>query len=147
MVANGFREWYASVFMEENKNNTKGLLVQKNSLIENRAGMSLFEVRIFCYLISKISKEDKEINSYEMSFQEIMGENILDSSGVYRNEAKRIKSEVRKLHSRSIEIETDRAWSLYHLFDKAEIIKNVKGEYQKSVIFKISDELKPYLLS
>tara|TARA_B100000767_G_C19737971_1_gene524791 strand:- start:678 stop:1673 length:996 start_codon:yes stop_codon:yes gene_type:complete len=128
-------------------NNTKGLIVKKNPLISAKYKLSINEIRIFNFLVSEVGKDDTEITEHKLGFSKIIRECNIDSSNFYKSEAEFIKEVVVKLKSRVIQIETENAWEVISLFEKATINKDKKGNYIPEVIFKLSEDIKPLLLN
>lgn len=122
--------------------NTKGLIVKKNPLINARYKLSLYELRIFNFLISEIGRNDNDIKERKMIISEIVKECNIDSGNMYRD----IQKALVRLQSRVIEIEDNEEWKMFSIFHKATMKKNKKGDYKNEVLFKLSDEIKPYLL-
>ena len=128
-------------------NNTKGLIVKKNPLISARYKLSINEIRIFNFLVSEVGKDDTEIKEHKIKFSEIVDECNINSGNFYKTEAEFIKETVIKLKSRVIQIETEKAWEVISLFEKASILKDKKGNYIPEVIFKLSEDVRPLILN
>ena len=126
--------------------NTPGLLVESNAIINGSYKMSIFEMRIFNYLVSLIGKEDTELKEYHIDFKDIVRDCNIDKGNISRGSAEIVKTQTKILKSRVIELETDEEWAAYNLFDVAKIKKDKNGNYLPTVIFKISNELKPHLI-
>ena len=81
--------------------NTKGLIVKKNPLINARYKLSVYELRIFNFLVSEIGRNDTDIKERKMPLSEIVKECNIDSGNIYRD----IQKALVGLQSRVIEIE------------------------------------------
>ncbi len=122
--------------------NTKGLIVKKNPLINARYKLSVYELRIFNFLVSEIGRNDTDIKERKMPLSEIVKECNIDSGNIYRD----IQKALVGLQSRVIEIEDNKEWKMFSIFNKASMKKNKKGAYKNEVILQLSDEIKPFLL-
>ncbi len=122
--------------------NTKGLIVKDNSLIDARYKLSVYELRIFNYLISRVSKNDDGLTEYVLSFSEISDRCNIDPSNLYKD----IKKSLKKLKSRVIEIENNKEWNILSIFDKATINKGNKGNYINKVTFLLSEDIRSLIL-
>ena len=127
---------------DKNYVNTLNRIDKKNSLIEGRYKLNVYEIRIFNYLVSKVGKEDKEFSEYELTFEQIIQGCKLNRGNCADNDYKLIKKTVRKLKDRSIEIENEKEWKVLSLFDVARIPHGTKV-----IHFQIGREIMPLLLS
>lgn len=126
------------------KDNNPNLIVKDNKLIESRYSLSLYEMRIFNYLVSKIGKDDENFKEYVLSFPEIIGKCNVPKRKLYENDADLVKRTVKKMQSRVIEISNGgtNQWKFINLFCTSE-----KPKGKNEVRLKISPDLKPYLLN
>jgi plasmid replication initiation protein len=122
--------------------NTQGLIVKQNALIEGKYNLSVYELRIFNTLLSKIGQHDNKFNEYTISFKDLIKECRFSKGYASEKDHSLIKSTVKKLKSRVVEISDHKnEWAFYSLFEVAR-----KEHGKDEVRFKISSELRPFLL-
>ena len=128
--------------INEEENAQKELISKQNALVDSKYNLSLYELRIFNSLLSRIGRKETEFQEYTIPFKDLIVECNLNRGTASANNYATLKNTIRKLKSRVIEINDDNnEWAFYSLFETAR-----KEHGKDEVVFKISKELKPYLL-
>ena len=140
-ILNLFRTSKNNVQTSKNNFNTPDRIDKKNNLIEGRYKLSIYELRIFNYLVSQIGESETEFKEHKLTFEQIMTSCKLDKGNSLRNEYELIKKTVRKLKERVVEIDDHKEWKVLSLFDVARIPHG-----SKTVYFQIGKEMTPLLL-
>lgn len=133
---------HQQLITSDKNNNTDGRIDKKNNLIEGRYKLSLYELRIFNYFVSKIGENDKEFKEYTLTFDQIINGCNLNRGKVSRNDYQLVKKIVRGLKDKSVEVVDEKEWKVFSLFDVARIPHGTR-----SVHFQIGKEMMPLLLS
>lgn len=114
------------------------LITQANKLVEARYEITKNEQLILNAMISFINPEDGDFLTYKTSISQ-----FAELLGVDKKSNKReMKTVIRRLLSRVIELETTNGWKMYQWISYAEA-----NEKEDSLVLRFHNNLKPYLLN
>lgn len=115
-------------------------VVQANELIRAKQDrLTIFEARLLRLAIAQILKDDTDFKTYKTTVTQLSKLLNIPTSNIRSLE--NIKSALLKLRSKNITIETEKEVLVFGWIDSVRIDKK-----SKTVIFRLNDDLKPYLL-
>ena len=123
--------------INKQENSQNELISKQNALVDSKYNLSLYELRIFNSLLSRIGRKEIEFQEYTIPFKDLIAECNLNRGTASANNYATLKNTIRKLKSRVIEINDDNnEWAFYSLFETAR-----KEHGKDEVVFKIAKEL------
>lgn len=125
---------------DEIKINREFLVCKSNKLIQHSAfDLSPQQQKLILFAISKIKPDDEKFKEYEFNL-----EDFCDVLGIQKKQSKNIedlKAHIKNLHDKSFWIEDNNEKILCSWINKARINPD-----EKTVVIRLDDDLKPYLL-
>jgi plasmid replication initiation protein len=116
--------------------NSNHYVVMANDIIKSSHDMTLQEARLIRLVITQVVKEDKDFKTYSIKIKDLAEYLGITGETIYRD----IKEICRKLRTRLIDVGKEG-------FDFISWTSNAKYDTKtSSVIIKLSDEIKPYIL-
>lgn len=115
-------------------------VVQANELIRAKQDrLTIFEARLLRLAIAQILKDDTDFKTYKTTVTQLSKLLNIPTSNI--RSLDNIKSALLKLRSKNITIETEKEVLVFGWIDSVKIDKK-----SKTVVFRLNDDLKPYLL-
>lgn len=112
------------------------VIAQSNKIFVAKYDLTEAEQKIILLAIAQIdSKNDKKIFTYKATIPELE-----QKLGISLNQGQ-LKETCRKLMQRVVYLENSKGWKMFHWVSRAEYLNG-----ENTIEFKISDEMKPYLL-
>lgn len=117
--------------------NTPKFVVQSNKLIEARYTLTTGEQRLVLAMVSKISKDDEDFHTYEISFNELSYLLNMSSKNIY-HEMKKITV---RLMQRILHVKDESGLVITHW------VSFCRHDYKNKIVyFRFDPFMKPYLL-